>query len=335
MTARAVIYGLDGPALTDREAAFFRAADPWGFILFGRNIEAPDQVRRLTSSLREAVGRDAPVLIDQEGGRVERMRPPYWQTWMPPLDTVLALNKRDAERAFWLRYRVISAELRDVGIDVNCAPVLDIAWPDTHPFLRNRCFGTDPGTVAAHGRIAADAMLAGGVVPVVKHMPGHGRSVVDSHADVPRITATRALIEDDFQPFRALADLPVAMTGHLQIDIFGPDPVTVSTPAISAIRNDIGFEGLLLTDDIAMEALDGAVHERAIAAWGAGCDIVLHCNGKPEEMDAIAEHAAPLSDRAQHASDQALSVRHAQDMVDTASLIAEYTVMMEGVSHAG
>ena len=206
MTGATILGGIAGPDLTAAERDFFRAADPWGFILFGRNIDTPERLRRLTADLRAAVGRDAPVLIDQEGGRVQRMRAPHWTDWPAPLD-----QAANGDRAIWLHHHLMARELQAMGIDADCAPVLDIARDDTHPFLKNRCLGADAATVTRLGRIAADAMLAAGVLPVVKHMPGHGRARVDSHKDLPVVDAPLAeLMATDFAPFRALADLPKA-----------------------------------------------------------------------------------------------------------------------------
>lgn len=197
----AYIFGCAGPRLVPGEAAFFAQAQPWAFILFARNVENPDQLRALTSELREAVGRDAPVFIDQEGGRVARMRPPHWRSWLPPMDQVTATGD-NAARALYLRYRLISEELRAVGIDGNCAPLADVATPDTHPFLFNRCYGTSAEEVTRNSRAVADALLDGGVLPVMKHMPGHGRGTVDSHLGLPVVTAGREALERDFAPFR-------------------------------------------------------------------------------------------------------------------------------------
>ncbi len=207
----AAIFGCAGPVLLPDEAAFFRDYQPFGFILFARNVEDPDQVRRLTADLRASVGRHAPILVDQEGGRVQRLRAPHWAEWTPPLDFVQAAGP-NAAAAMFLRYRLIARELMSVGIDANCAPVGDLITPNTHPFLKNRCYGADPAQVSAIARAVADGHLAEGVLPVVKHMPGHGRSGVDTHHDLPTVTATREdLAAADFAPFRALNDLPMAL----------------------------------------------------------------------------------------------------------------------------
>jgi beta-N-acetylhexosaminidase len=329
LSAAATILGCEGPRLTGAEAAFFREADPLGFILFARNVETPDQLRRLTGELRAAVGRDAPVLVDQEGGRVQRLRAPHWHEWLPPLDEVAGLAPAARARGLWLRYRLIAAELRAVGIDTCCAPTADIAGPETHPFLRNRCFGSDPATVVEAARAAAEGLLAGGVLPVMKHLPGHGRAVVDSHLHPPRVAADAVTLEaTDFAAFRALADLPVAMTGHVVFDAIDPDlPATLSPAVIRVIRERIGFTGLLLTDDLSMEALSGTLATRAAAAIAAGCDVALHCNGRRAEMEAVAAAAGRLAPRAAARAEAALACRGPAGAIDTARLEAEFIAL--------
>jgi len=324
----AAIFGPEGPAITDWERAFFRDFSPWGFILFTRNIESPDQLRRLTGDLREAVGFDAPVLIDQEGGRVQRMRAPHWAEWLPPLDQMQQAS--DPIRAMWLRYRLIAAELRAVGIDANCAPCADVAGPLTHPFLRNRCYGQDAVTVMDAARTVAQAHLAGGVLPVVKHIPGHGRATVDSHKDLPRVTATRGELEvQDFLPFKALADLPLGMTAHIVFeDIDAVRPATTSRMMMDLIRHDIGFQGLLMTDDISMEALSGDVAARSRASIAAGCDVVLHCNGDSREMIAVAQAAGPMGAAARARGDAALAMRNTPTPVDISALRSEFEALL-------
>jgi beta-N-acetylhexosaminidase len=207
MTSSATILGCFGPRLRAEERDFFREAQPWGFILFSRNIETPDQTRRLTEALREAVGRDAPILIDQEGGRVQRMGPPHWRQWLPPLDQMAMAGPEMGPEAMRLRSQIIALELRRVGIDVNCAPMADIADPCTHAFLKNRCYGTTPEAVIAAARAVTQGLRAGGVLPVLKHMPGHGRSYVDSHLDLPVVgESAESLHALDFAPFKALSD---------------------------------------------------------------------------------------------------------------------------------
>lgn len=328
MPANATILGCEGHALTDWEKSFFRDSDPWGFILFARNIGHPDQLRALTSSLRDCVGRDAPVLIDQEGGRVQRMRAPYWREYLPALDQMQQAS--DPARAQWLRNRLIAQELHDVGIDVNCAPLADIAQNDTHPFLRNRLYGTDPQAVTEAAQICAAAHLAGGVLPVLKHMPGHGQATVDSHLSLPTVTSSRAALEaNEFAPFRALSDIAMAMTCHLVFtDIDPENPATTSTAMMQVIRRDIGFGGLIMTDDISMEALSGDVATRSRAALDAGCDLVLHCNGKPDEMQAVVDVAGPMSLAAIDRADHALSERKTPVPIDISACVAELDALL-------
>lgn len=330
----ATIFGCAGPALLPDEAAFFRDADPFGFILFARNVETPDQVSRLTAALREAVGREAPVLVDQEGGRVQRLRAPHWREWLPPLDQVAASGP-DAARGMALRSRVIAHELRAVGIDVNCAPCADLAAATTHPFLRNRCYGTNPATVASVARAVADAHLAGGVLPVVKHMPGHGRSTADTHHDLPTVTTDATTLDaTDFAPFRALADLPMAMTAHIVFSAFDPDrPATQSPVMIEVIRNRIGFAGLLMTDDLNMQALAGTLSERTARSIAAGCDIALHCKGDLAEMQAVAAAAGRMGTASRKRAEAALARRQTPDPVDIAALEADLASILQGSAH--
>jgi beta-N-acetylhexosaminidase len=329
MPGRAVIFGCGGPVLTPGERAFFRAADPWGFILFGRNVETPGGLRRLTAELRESVGRDAPVLIDQEGGRVARLRAPGWREWLPALDECRRLENGAARvRAMRLRYRLIAAELAAAGIDVDCAPVLDVVRRETHDVLANRCYGDDPGEVAAIGRAVAEGLLDGGVLPVMKHMPGQGRAALDSHLALPVVDAGRAALAADFEPFRALADLPMAMTAHVVFRAIDPEaPATQSAAAVRLIREEIGFDGLLMTDDLSMRALEGGLGARATRALAAGCDLVLHCSGAPAEMEAVAAAAPTLAGRAAARAAAALGLRRAPDAADTRALEAEFAAL--------
>ena len=329
----AYIFGCEGLVVTDRERGFFAQAQPWGFILFARNVSGPEQLRRLTADLRDAVGRDAPVLIDQEGGRVQRMRLPHWREWPPALEQV-TLAGDHAERAMWLRYRLIAEELRGVGIDVNCAPCADIAGPATHAVLRNRCYADTAERVAVLARAVADGLLAGGVAPVLKHMPGHGRALVDSHLDLPRTDASRAVLEaEDFAPFRALADLPMAMSAHIVFEAIDAAPATISARIVRLIREDIGFGGLLMTDDISMQALRGDVASRSQAALQAGCDMVLHCNGQLAEMQAIAGGTGVMSAPAQARADAAAAARGKGHPIDISAAEAEFSSLMDIRSH--
>ncbi len=327
----AAIFGCDGLTLTADERAFFRDADPFGFILFVRNIDTPDQVERLTRSLRDAVGRDAPILIDQEGGRVQRMRAPHWRNWTPPLDAA-SLAGPQAAHVLALRARLIAEELRAVGIDANCAPVADIAGPQTHPFLRNRCYGETAAQVSSRARAVADAHLAAGVLPVVKHLPGHGRATADTHLHLPTVTASRdELAAQDFAPFKALNDLPMAMTAHIIFAAYDADrPATQSPEMIKVIRQEIGFQGLLMTDDLNMQALSGSLGQRTRAAMDAGCDIALHCKGDMAEMLQVAAEAGDMRPDTQARAVAALARRTPSDTVDIAALEADLAAMGQG-----
>ncbi len=327
MVARAAILGCLGSNLTPAERRFFAAADPWGFILFARNVESPAQVLRLTSDLRAAVGREAPVLVDQEGGRVARLRGPHWREWRPAFDDCTRLPDPDLRvRAMRLRYRLIAAELRAVGIDVNCAPVLDCVHPGTHPVLRNRAYCTDPGEVSRIGRAVADGLLAGGVLPVIKHIPGQGRADLDSHLALPTVSAPD--LEADFAPFRALADLPLAMTAHVVFEALdGQAPATQSPGVIALIRERIGFDGLLMTDDLSMQALTGTWSDRAARSFAAGVDVVLHCNGDPDEAAGVIDATPRLGDRAARRAEAALARRGPPLDCDLAEVSAEYAAL--------
>ncbi len=301
----AAIFGCAGTSLTADEFRFLREADPLGFIVFARNISTPDATRALVASFREAVGRtDAPVLIDQEGGRVARLRPPHWRKAPPARTFVERASVRGqaaAIEAVRTNFRLIAAELIALGIDVDCAPVADVPVPGAHDIIGDRAYGRDPATIALFGRAAADGLLDGGVIPVVKHMPGHGRAQADSHHELPVVDASREALErTDFAPFRALADLPWAMTAHVKFLAIDPErPATTSAYLIeNVIRRHIGFDGLLLSDDLSMQALQGSMAERTRACLFAGCDVVLHCNGDFAEMEQVALAARPLDDEA-------------------------------------
>ena len=335
MAARAVIFGVAGPVLSPEERRFLAGADPWGFILFARNVADPAQLARLTADLRDAVGRDAPVLIDQEGGRVARLRGPAWREWLPALDECRRLPDR-ARRvaAMRLRYRLIAHELRAAGIDVDCAPVLDVARDETHAVIRNRAYGDDPAEVAAIGRAVADGLLAGGVLPVMKHVPGHGRATLDSHLGLPRVDVPEAALAADFAPFRAMADLPMAMTAHIVFAAVDPEaPATQSPRMVRLIREEIGFDGLLMTDDLSMKALERSLGERAARSLAAGCDVILHCNGDPAEMAAVAEATPRLAGRSAERAEAALARRVAPADFDGARAAAEFAAVT-AVAHA-
>ncbi|QBX99880.1 glycoside hydrolase family 3 protein [Rhodophyticola sp. CCM32] len=330
--ASATILGCAGPVLTPDEAAFFAETRPWGFILFARNIETPDQLRRLTGDLRKAVGRDAPVLIDQEGGRVQRMGPPHWRQWRPALDQVRAAGPDRAARSMGLRARLIADELRDVGIDANCAPLADVARDTTHPVLLNRLYGTKVPDIVAVARAVAEGLLAGGVLPVLKHLPGYGLGAVDSHKTLPRVTAPldhlRAV---DFAAFRPLADLPMGMSAHMVYEAIEDGlPATMSPALIAMIRDEIGFQGLLMTDDLSMGALSGTLAERATLSRRAGCDIILHCNGDRAEMAEVVAASGPLDGIAQDRAEQALNQRRAPDVLDIDAIEADLATLLNG-----
>lgn len=329
----AAIIDATGHRLTADEKALFRAADPFGFILFARNIDSPDQVRALCAEMREAVGRDAIITIDQEGGRVQRMRSPQWHEWPAPLDLV-AHTGTNAARAIHVMYRIIADELRCVGVDSNCAPMLDVASHTTHDFLRNRCYSSDPKRVALLGRSAADAMLAGGVLPVMKHMPGHGRSTLDTHFELPRVEADLLDLQlTDFAPFKALCDLPMGMTAHLVFAALDETPATLSPKVMEMIRKDIGFDNLMMTDDISMKALPDTPAQNAQAAIAAGVDVVLFCNASLQDRHAVCEAAGAMTPAAMTRANRALAMRKTPDDVDIPALEREFEALLGGAGH--
>jgi beta-N-acetylhexosaminidase len=263
---------------------------------------------------------------------VQRLRAPQWRDWSAPLDFVQAAGSNAAE-AMYLRFRLIADELHRIGIDSNCAPMVDVAGTQTHEFLRNRCYGTTPDVVAALGRAAADGMLAGGVLPVVKHIPGHGRATMDSHYDLPLVNAPRAALDaHDFAPFKALSDLPMGMTAHLVYDAIDPRPATLSPVMMNLIREDIGFDNLIMTDDISMKALAGEVDQIAADALSAGCDVVLYCNATLEDRARVAEAAGEMTDAAQTRAERALAMRREPDDVDIPALNAQLDTLLGGAS---
>lgn len=297
-----MIFGAKGHRLSNQEAAFFAEHRPAGFILFRRNVDTPDQVKALVAEMKRAADNPhALVLIDQEGGRVARLRPPHWREYprgaqygaLWPIDPDLA-----GEAAF-LGARLIADDLAQLGINVDCLPVLDVPVPGADNIIGDRAYGTDPAIVMALGRAAADGLMAGGVLPIIKHIPGHGRAMADSHKELPIVTASRTTLRGhDFPPFRALGDIPLAMTAHVIFTAYDAEaPATTSQTVIhDVIRGEMGFDGLLMCDDLSMHALSGSFAGRREAALAQGCDLVLHCNGEMDEMEPIAEGCPGLAD---------------------------------------
>ena len=335
---RAAILGCTGPILDADECRFMADADPAGFILFKRNCETPEQVQALVSALREAVARpDAPVLIDQEGGRVARLGAPHWR--VPPVPALFgALAKIDetaGARAAWLNARLVAADLHPLGITVNCAPVLDLHVGHAGNAIGDRSLGADAHVVGRLGRAVCDGLAAGGIVPAIKHMPGHGRAAADSHAVLPRVSASLEVLRaSDFVPFRALRAAPAGLTAHVCYEALDPErPGTLSRIVIEeAVRGAIGFDGLLVSDDLSMGALTGPIGERARAALAAGCDLALHCNGNREEIEDVAAAVPRLDGRARDRVDLMLSSRHEPDPFDQAAGRRELDALLSGVT---
>jgi beta-N-acetylhexosaminidase len=330
----AAIYGCAGPVLTAEERAFFAEQKPWGFILFRRNVESPDQLKALTAALRDSVGRDAPVLIDQEGGRVQRMGPPHWPKYPPGEAYLKATNDVFTARELArLGGRLMAHDLRAVGVNVDCAPVLDTPTPGAHDIIGDRAFGRDPAMVAQLGRAMAEGLLAGGVLPVIKHMPGHGRAFADSHKELPTVHADLEHLEAwDFAPFKALSDMPIGMTAHIVFTaIDRKRPATQSRKAIRLIRERLGFGGLLLSDDLVMNALSGTLTERAEKSLKAGCDLVIHWNGNLDEMRQVAEGVGPLKGGAARRAGAALArIVHTPEPLDVNEARARFDAMLKG-----
>ncbi len=333
---RAFITGLAGPALSAAERAFLRAAKPWGLIIFQRNITDPQALLRLTDECRTVLGWDAPILVDQEGGRVQRLKPPHWPEY-PPAAAYGALYQRDRARglaAARLGARLIAADLAAAGIDVDCMPVADVPVAGADAVIGDRAFGTEQDRVSALAGAFAEGLADGGVLPVVKHIPGHGRATADSHRNLPVVTVERSTLEiSDFAAFRPLAGLPLAMTAHVVFTAIDPiAPATTSVAIVhDVIRGLIGFQGLLMSDDLSMGALSGSLAERTRAAIGAGCDVALHCNGDMNEMEAVAAEAPTLSGVAARRAEAALARRKPADPIDLAAKRAEFSVLLSAV----
>jgi beta-N-acetylhexosaminidase len=330
----ACIFGCLGTALTDEERRFFRATKPLGFILFQRNCESPKQIRALIADLRRCVGRsDAPVMIDEEGGRVQRLKPPTWRK-RPAAAAIGELARRNLAAALEcarLNARLIAEDLAALGFNVDCAPVLDLRLPITHQAIGDRAYSDDPAVVAALARAACEGFLDGGIIPVIKHMPGHGRAVADSHVELPRVTAQAdELLRTDFAPFRALRDMPWAMTAHILFTALDASaPATASKTIIDkTIRGAIGFQGLLFSDDLSMQALEGNLHQRAERALTAGCDVALHCNGNMDEMRQVAEAVPPLTPMALERVESGLRIVNTRERIDIAAVQARVDALL-------
>jgi beta-N-acetylhexosaminidase len=332
---RAFITGVAGSALTTEERLFLREAEPWGLIVFVRNIAGPDPLRRLIGEFRSAVGRDAPVLIDQEGGRVQRLGPPQWPSY-PPGAAYGALYDKDRQTglaAARLGARLIASDLAPLGIDVDCLPLADVPVPGSDAVIGDRAYGTEPGKVAAIAGAIAEGLADGGVLPVLKHIPGHGRATADSHKRLPVVTTDRATLDTtDFAAFRPLAALPLGMTAHVVFSAIDPvAPATLSAAIVEGvIRDSIGFRGLLMSDDISMHALSGSLSERSAAAIAAGCDMILHCNGEPAEMRAVAAAVPALAGAAARRAAAALASKRRPTAFDVAAGRAEFSRLMKG-----
>jgi beta-N-acetylhexosaminidase len=330
--SKAMILGCSGLKLTDEEKAFYRAERPWGFILFGRNISEAQQISDLVAELRQCVGWHAPVLIDQEGGRVQRIRPPILQHY-PPGQALGDLYRRDRAlglRAAWLMSRLHAFDLQRFGINVDCLPVLDVPVEGSSNVIGDRAYGGDPVTVTEMGRAAAAGLKAGGLLPVMKHMPGHGRGFADSHLELPVVTVSREELEaHDFPPFVAMKDELMAMTCHVVFTAIDPDnPATTSRKVIDeVIRTEIGFKGLLLSDDTSMNALAGTIGERAANIIAGGCDIVLHCNGHMDEMREVVANVPPLAGLARERARLVEEGFPTADATDEAAIRAEFDAM--------
>jgi beta-N-acetylhexosaminidase len=337
VTFAAAILGCSGPTLTAEERALFREVRPWGFILFRRNIESPDQVRALTNELRACTSQaDAPVLIDQEGGRVQRLGPPHWRRYPPgrAYGQIAANDPLLQREIVRLGARLIAHDLAALGINVDCLPVLDVPDPQGHEIIGDRAYADGPQAVARLGRAAAEGLIAGGVLPVIKHIPGHGRAMADSHVALPRVEASlEALDERDFAPFKVLSDMPMAMTAHVVYAAIDPRaPATTSRAAIrKVIRGAIGFDGLLMSDDLSMKALSGDFTERATASLAAGCDVVLHCNGDMTEMRAVLAGTRTLAGRARRRAEAALArIARTPEPFDAAEARARFDAAFDG-----
>ena len=334
---KAFICGCAGLALNAEELQFLRDSDPWGLIVFKRNVGDRDQLAALIRSFRQCVDRpDAPVLVDQEGGRVQRLGPPQWRAYPSAAALGAHAPPQEAEDAARLVARLIAYDLAEVGIAIDCAPVLDVAEPGTHAVVGSRSFSHRPDRVAAMGRAFAEGLLAGGVVPVIKHMPGHGRVRADSHHELPVVEAGRQDLGRDFHPFAALKGLPMAMTAHVVYTSLDPGrPATASRTIVEEImRGAIGFDGLIMSDDVSMGALRGPYDERARSIFEAGLDIVLHCNGNLDEARAVASATPPLAGDSLRRAKAAIAARREPEPFDSAAAEAQLARLHAGMGAA-
>lgn len=335
MAIKAFITGVQGTALSGDERNFMDNEHPWGLILFARNIEEPRQVHRLVDEFREAVGRgNAPVLIDQEGGRVQRLRPPHWENYATgwQLGEIWRANRKAGEELVRLHSRLIAHDLISLGINVDCLPVLDVPIEGSHDVIGDRAYSRDPHEVAEIGRLACEGLMEGGVLPVIKHIPGHGRAAADSHKELPEVFANHdELSGTDFIPFKALNNMPMAMTAHVRYHGLDPSaPATTSPKIISEIiRGEIGFDGLIMSDDLSMQALEGDFSHRTDACFSAGCDMVLHCNGVMKEMEEVASVCRVLEGDALRRATAATSLLVEPDEIDVDALRARYREILE------
>ncbi|MFZ0765391.1 beta-N-acetylhexosaminidase [Bradyrhizobium sp.] len=341
MQLRAFITGISGPELNADERAFIEAEHPWGFILFKRNIEAPKQLALLVEQLKKCAGRsDVPILIDQEGGRVQRLGPPHWPAYPPGavFGTLYDLDPVLGRSAARLSARLIAADLGELGISVDCLPLADVPVAGADAVIGDRAYGTEPGKVAAIARAVTEGLQDGGILPVLKHIPGHGRATADSHLRLPTVSTPKNELErTDFAAFQPLADLPMAMTAHVVFSALDPvHPATTSATIIrQVIRGVIGFQGLLMSDDVSMNALSGSITERTRAIFSAGCDVVVHCNGKLDEMQEVAPETPELSGKALVRAEQALASRRTPQPFDRAAAWAELKAMMSKAGTSG
>ncbi|MBV1885622.1 MAG: beta-N-acetylhexosaminidase [Parvibaculaceae bacterium] len=329
------IFGCQGLELSGEEIAFFRDVKPWGFILFARNVDTPEQVRALTASMREVTGRDStPILIDQEGGRVARLKPPHWRAY-PEGRAYGKIFEADNDAGLefaWLGARLIAQELIDVGVNVNCLPIMDLPVEGAHDVIGNRAYGRGEEIVVPIGRAVANGLLAGGVLPIIKHIPGHGRAGVDSHLELPRVTTSREeLSATDFKPFAALKDIVMAMTAHVIYEAIDADAPATTSPKVikDVLRGEIGYQGLIMTDDLSMKALGGTYASRVQASIGAGCDMILHCNGEMDQMQEIAGELKSLSGNSLKRAVAAEKALRTPEDIDLPASLARFAELCE------